>query len=186
VIFALFGVGCMMLLWPLAATLPAALLLIALAGIVDGPNLSATFGARQNWTPPELLGQIFTTAASLKVGAFSLGAALAGPVVIAFNARGALLLCAGMQFVAATAGIALGGLRKTGPPLNLQQDDRVDDERHAERHRPAVQVALDEGAAPEGPRTGAADAKRAREARVLARVQQHQEDQDDRDDDLRD
>ena len=31
---------------------------------------------------------------------------------------------------------------------------------------------------PNGPRTGAADAERAREAAVLARVQQHQEDQD--------
>jgi MFS family permease len=186
VIFAVFGVGCLMLLWPLASTLPAALLLIALAGIVDGPNLSATFGARQQWTPPDLLGQIFTTAASLKVGAFSLGAALAGPVVVTFHARGALIAAATMQFVAAGAGIALGGLRKTGPPLNLQQDDGVDDERDGEHDRPPIQVALDEGAATEGPRTGAADAKRAREARVLARVQEHQEDQDDRDDHLDD
>src|SRR4051794_5002530 len=89
-LLAIFGVGCLMLLWPLATTLPVALVLIALAGVVDGPNLAATFGARQRWTPPELLGQIFTTAASLKVGAFSLGAALAGPVVVALHARGAL------------------------------------------------------------------------------------------------
>jgi MFS family permease len=183
VIFAVFGVGCLMLLWPLAASLPAALVLIALAGIVDGPNLSATFGARQQWTPPELLGQIFTTAASLKVGAFSLGAALAGPVVVTFEARGALLVAAGMQFVAAAAGIALGGLRKIEPPdgLNLQQDDRVDDERDAERNRPAVQVALDERSAAERPGTRAADAEGAGETRVLARVQQHEEDQNDRD-----
>jgi MFS family permease len=181
VIFAILGVGCLMLLWPLAASLPAALVLIAFAGIVDGPNLSATFGARQRWTPPELLGQIFTTAASLKVGAFSLGAALAGPVVIAFHARGALLAAAAMQFVAVAAGIALGGLRETSPALDLQQDDRVDDERHAERHRPTVQVALDERAAAKraGPR--AADSEGTREPGVLARVQQHQEDQNDRD-----
>jgi MFS family permease len=155
VIFAIFGVGCLMLLWPLAASLPAALILIALAGVIDGPNLSATFAARQEWTPPELLGQIFTTAASLKVGAFSLGAALAGPVVVALHARGALLVAAAMQFIAVAAGIALGGLRKIEPSanapgglppdgLNLQQDDRVGDEGDAERHRPAVQVALDE------------------------------------------
>ena len=167
VIFAIFGVGCLMLLWPLAASLPAALILIALAGVVDGPNLSATFGARQQWTPPELLGQIFTTAASLKVGAFSLGAALAGPVVVALHARGALLVAAAMQFVAVAAGIALGGLRKIEPSANpsgglpersanpsdglpadgssdLQQDDRVGDESDPEPDRPAVQVALDE------------------------------------------
>jgi hypothetical protein len=147
---------------------------------VDGPNLAATFGARQRWTPPELLGQIFTTAASLKVGAFSLGAALAGPVVLAVDARGALLIAAAMQFVAVGAGIALGGLS------DFQEHDRVNDEQHAEHDRPAVQVALDERAAPEGPRTGAADAERAGEPRVLARVQQHQEDEDDRDDDLHD
>jgi MFS family permease len=193
VLAAVFGVGCLMLLWPLATTLPAALLLIALAGVVDGPNLSATFGARQRWTPPELLGQIFTTAASLKVGAFSLGAALAGPIVVTWGARGALLAAAGMQFVAVAVGIAVGGLRKTGPApkatpdgLYLQQDDRVDGERDAEHDGPAVQVALDEGTPAKGPRTGAADAKRTGEPRVLARVQQHEEDQDDRDDDLDD
>jgi MFS family permease len=181
VICAVFGVGCLMLLWPLAASLPAALLLIALAGVVDGPNLSATFGARQRWTPPELLGQIFTTAASLKVGAFSLGAALAGPVVVALHARGALLVAAAMQFVAVAAGIALGGLRATGPGLNLQEDDRVDDERDGERDRPAVQVALDERAAAKRSRARAADAEGTREARVLAGVQQDEEDQHDRD-----
>src|SRR3954447_16237678 len=140
VLTAITGVGCLMLLWPLAATLPAALLLIALTGFVDGPNLAATFGARQKWTPPDLLGQIFTTAASVKVGAFSIGAALAGPVVVALHARGALLVAAGMQFVAVAAGIALGGLKKMEPKpsanpsaglpadgLYLQQHDRVHD-----------------------------------------------------------
>jgi predicted MFS family arabinose efflux permease len=184
---AIFGVGCLMLLWPLATTLPAALFLIALAGLVDGPNLAATFAARQRWTPPELMGQIFTTAASLKVGAFSLGAALAGPVVVAFQARGALLVAAGMQFVAVAAGIALGGLSKTEPDgrvLDLKQDDRVDDERDREHDGPAVEVALDERPAPERSRAGATDAERPREPRVLTRVQQHEEDQDDRDDHL--
>ncbi len=192
VIFAIFGVGCLMLLWPLAASLPAALVLIALAGVMDGPNLSATFGARQRWTPPELLGQIFTTAASLKVGMFSLGAALAGPVVVTLHARGALLVAAGVQFVAVIAGIALGGLRRAEPSknpaaaspadgLNLQKEDGVDDQRDTERDGPAVQVALDEGAAAEGPRPCAADAEGAGKPRVLARVQQHEEDQDDRD-----
>jgi MFS family permease len=186
VLAAIFGVGCLMLLWPLATALPAALLLIALAGFVDGPNLSATFGARQRWTPPELLGQIFTTAASLKVGAFSLGAALAGPIVVAFNARGALLAAAAMQFVAVAAGIALGGLRKTDDlqlpgRLDLQEDDRVGHEQDPEHDRPAVEVALDERASAEGPRARAPDAEGTGEARVLARVQEHQEDQDNRD-----
>jgi predicted MFS family arabinose efflux permease len=195
VLTAIAGLGTMMLLWPLATTVPVALVLIALAGVVDGPNLAATFGARQRWTPPDLLGQIFTTAASLKVGAFSVGAALAGPAVVALGARGTLLAAAGAQFAAVAAGVALGGFRRTeaatGPlaglpadGLNLEQQNRVGDQRERESDRPAVQVALDQGATAEGPRTGAADAKRARESRVLARMQQHQEDQDDRDDHL--
>jgi hypothetical protein len=169
---AIFGVGCLMLLWPLAATLPVALLLIALTGLVDGPNLAATFGARQRWTPPDLLGQIFTTAVSLKVGAFSLGAALAGPVVVALNARGAILVAAAVQFVAVAAGIALGGLRTTEPSadpsaalaangLNLEQRDRVDDQRDREDDRPAVQVPLDQRSSAERPGARAADPERA-------------------------
>jgi hypothetical protein len=117
---------------------------------------------------------------------FSLGAALAGPVVVALDARGALLVAACVQFVAVAAGIAVGGLRKTGPPLNLQKDDGVDDERDSERDGPAVEVALDERAAAKRARARAADSERAREARVLAGVQQDEEDQDDRDQDLRD
>jgi MFS family permease len=200
VLGAITAVGCLMLLWPLAATLPAALLLIGLTGLVDGPNLSATFGARQRWTPPELLGQIFTTAASVKVGAFSVGAALAGPAVLALHARGALLVAAGVQFVAVAAGIALGGLRKTEAPAvpsanpsaglpadgpsYLQQNDRVHGHQHGEHDGPAIQVPLHQRAAPEGAGAGAADPERAREPRVLARVQQHEEDQDDADQDL--
>jgi MFS family permease len=187
VLFAIACVGTLMLLWPLAATVPAALVLILLTGLVDGPNLSATFGARQAWTPSDLLGQIFTTAASLKVGAFSLGAAVAGPLVVALHARGVLLVAATMQFVAVGAGIALGGLRATDPEraLDLQQQNRVDDERDREPDRPAVQVALDEGAAAERAGARTADAERAREPRILARVQQHEEDQDDGDEDLK-
>jgi hypothetical protein len=148
--------------------------------VADGPGLASTFGARQRWTPRELLGQIFTTAASLKVGAFAIGAACAGPAVNNLGARGTLLLAAGVQFAAVTAGFLLGRSRT----LDLEEDDRVDREGHGERDRPAVQVALDERAAPERARTGAADAERAREPAVLARVQEHQEDEDEADPDL--
>lgn len=106
VLGALAGVGCLMLLWPLAASLPAALALIALAGFADGPGLAATFAVRQRFAPPELHGQVFTTAASLKIGSFALGAALAGPLVVALGARGALVVVAAAQFAAVAAGWA--------------------------------------------------------------------------------
>jgi predicted MFS family arabinose efflux permease len=104
VLGSLTALGCLMLLWPLASAVPVALILIALAGFADGPNLSATFAARQRWTPRHLHGQIFTTAASVKVGSFAIGAALAGPVVVALGARGALVLAAFVQLAAAGTG----------------------------------------------------------------------------------
>jgi MFS family permease len=152
VIVALTTLGCTMLLWPLASSLPVALLLIAIAGVADGPNLSATFAVRQRWTPRALHGQIFTTAASLKVGSFSIGAAVAGPAVVSFGARATLVLTACAQLAAAAAGLLLSRgtpFRRTtaaveAPPLGLQQDEDVDDEGDREPDRPAVQVSLHE------------------------------------------
>jgi MFS family permease len=166
VLGALTALGCLMLLWPLASALPVALVLIALAGVADGPNLSATFAARQRWTPRELHGQIFTTAASVKVGAFAVGSALAGPAVVGLGADGALVLAACAQLAAAAAGWVFGRHPRAGPQVlrpaparsgaqrrpacsrpgllaDLQQDDDVDDERQREGDRPAVQVPLD-------------------------------------------
>ena len=185
VLGAITLVGCVMLLWPLAPSLAVALALIALAGIADGPGLAATFGARQRWTPPELMGQIFTTAASMKVGAFAVGAAFAGPAVNTLGPAGTLRLAAGVQFAAVAAGLGLGWTRGARGS-DLEEDDRVHRERDREPDRPAVQVALHQRSAPERARTGAADAERAREPAVLARVQQHQEDQHEADDDLHD
>ena len=209
---AIFGLGLVMLSWPLASSVPAALALIALGGLVDGPGLSAQFAARQRWTPSEMLGQIFTTAASMKVGAFAIGAAVAGPAVVALGAPGTIVLAGSLQIAAVGLGLLLGAAgepateqhtlgvappwtrarqtasatRAAARPLNLQQDDGVDEQRDAERDRPAVQVALDERAAAERARPGAADAERAREPGVLPRVQQHEEDQDHGDEHLQD
>jgi MFS family permease len=148
VLGALAALGALMLLWPLASALPVALALIALAGIADGPNLSATFAARQRWTPRALHGQIFTTAASVKVGSFALGAAVAGPVVVGLGARGALVVCACMQLAAAGAGALLARGAPASPAsedaLELYEDEAVESEHDRERDRPAVQVSLDQ------------------------------------------
>jgi hypothetical protein len=107
VVVALATFGALMLLWPLAAALPVMLALVALAAMADGPGLAATFAVRQQRVPADLYGQVFTTAAGLKVGAFSLGAALAGPVAIGLGSAEAILVAAAMQFAAAGAGAAL-------------------------------------------------------------------------------
>lgn len=107
VLWALALFGLLMLSWPLAASLPVALVLVAVAGMADGPGLAATFAVRQQWVPRSLHGQVFTTAASVKVGAFSAGAALAGPVVVAIGSEETLLVVAGAQFLAVAAGFVL-------------------------------------------------------------------------------
>src|SRR3954449_3621558 len=81
VVVSLVAFGVLMLPWPLASSLPVALVLVAVAALADGPGLAATFAVRQDWAPRDLQGQIFTTAAGVKVGAFALGAAVAGPLV---------------------------------------------------------------------------------------------------------
>ena len=57
-----------------AGTLTAMLL----AGIADGPQLAATFEVRHRESPERSRSQVFTTAASLKITACAIGAALAG------------------------------------------------------------------------------------------------------------
>jgi predicted MFS family arabinose efflux permease len=111
--FAAFGA--LMLLWPLASSVPVGMALVALAGLADGPALAAQFAVRQQTVPRELHGQVFTTAAGIKVGAFAVGAALAGPVVAEVGAADAIVLAAAAQVAAAALGTLL--LRLPGRAL---------------------------------------------------------------------
>jgi predicted MFS family arabinose efflux permease len=99
--------GLLMLLWPLADSLAVMLPLVALAATADGPALAATFAVRQQVVPPALYGQVFTTAAGLKVGAFSVGSALSGPLASALGSAETIVVAACVQLFAAAAGLAL-------------------------------------------------------------------------------
>jgi predicted MFS family arabinose efflux permease len=103
--YAVFGT--LMLAWPLAGTLPALLVLIAAAALADGPALAAQFAVRQQVVPPSLYGQVFTTAAGLKVGSFAMGAALAGPVATGLGSAEAMVVAAVAQMTAAVVGVTL-------------------------------------------------------------------------------
>ncbi|MFD5560723.1 MFS transporter [Kitasatospora griseola] len=81
----------------------------ALAGLGDGPLLTGLFAVRHREAPAHLRGQIFTTGASLKITAFALGAALAGP--LATHSVPATLAAA----AALTAATALVGPRAAEP-----------------------------------------------------------------------
>jgi predicted MFS family arabinose efflux permease len=100
--------GLVMAAWPLARSFPAALALVALAGLAEGPAFAATFATRQRWSPPSLRGQIFTTAASLKLGAFAVGSALAAPAVSRAGVAGALVAVGAVQLLAVALGHATG------------------------------------------------------------------------------
>ena len=106
--YATFGL--LMITWPLAGSLPVFLVLIALAALVDGPALTAQFAVRQQYVPPSLYGQVFTSAVGVKVGSFALGAALAGAVVTGLGSAEALMVAATLQIVAAVVGVTLMSL----------------------------------------------------------------------------
>lgn len=79
---------------------------IAVAGLADGPQLSAVFAVRHREAPARLRAQVFTTAASLKLAAGALGAALAGH--LASSPPLVLMVAAATQAAALLAFLALG------------------------------------------------------------------------------
>ena len=108
------GFGVIALLWPLASSLPVALVLVSLAGIADGPGLTATFSVRQEQVPPDLYGQVFSTASSMKIGSFAVGSALAGPLVVSIGAHGTIIVCAVTSLAAAALALALLAAKPVG------------------------------------------------------------------------
>jgi hypothetical protein len=66
---------------------------------------------------------------------------------------------------------------------DLQQDDRVGEQKNREDDRPAIEISLHQRAATERARS-AADAERPRESSVLAGVHEHEQDEHHGDDDL--
>ncbi|MFF4547773.1 MFS transporter [Streptomyces sp. NPDC001406] len=88
----------------LAASGRPAVLVVALliAGIGEGPQLTALFAVRHREAPEQLRGQIFTTGASLKITGFAVGAAVAGPIAT-WSLPGALAVAACVAVLAALA-----------------------------------------------------------------------------------
>ncbi|MDG4825860.1 MFS transporter [Asanoa sp. WMMD1127] len=83
-----------------APTLPLALAAATAGGVAVGPMLAATLAVRQQSAPGRRYGQVVATAASIKVGAFALGAAATGPVTGWLPPRGVVLLVGLVQLVA--------------------------------------------------------------------------------------
>ena len=71
---------------------------VALGGAGEGPQLTALLAVRHRETPAHLRGQVYTTAASLKIAGLAAGAALAGPLA-GWSVTGCLLIAAGSELV---------------------------------------------------------------------------------------
>jgi MFS family permease len=83
---------------------------VALAGAGEGPQLTALFAVRHRETPASLRGQVYTTAASVKIAGLAAGAALAGPLA-GWSVTGCLLIAAGTELCAAAAYLAARSTR---------------------------------------------------------------------------
>ena len=90
----------------LMPNLPLALVVTAVAGFFEGPLLAVTLNLRQRCAPVHLRTQVFTTAASMKIGAFSIGSALAGVTAAALGPRGLLAVAGGGQLLSLLLGLA--------------------------------------------------------------------------------
>ena len=80
---------------------------VALGGAGEGPQLTALFAVRHRESPEHMRGQIFTTAASLKIGGLAAGAALAGTLA-GRSVTACLLIAAGFEVAAAAAYVLIG------------------------------------------------------------------------------
>jgi MFS family permease len=96
-----------------AAVAPGWLVVLAVAvgGAGEGPQLTALFAVRHRETPEHMRGQVFTTAASLKIGGMAAGAALAGPLA-GRSVTSCLLIAAGIELCAASAYLLTGRREK--------------------------------------------------------------------------
>ena len=94
-----------------APTFLAALVLVAVAGALEGPTLASTLAVRAAHSPADMQTQVVTTAASLKFGGFAVGSAVTGLVVASYGVRAGLLGLAAMQVVALVLGLLARGRR---------------------------------------------------------------------------
>ncbi len=98
------------------------LLAVAVGGVGDGPQLTALFAVRHRDSPPHMRGQVFSTAASLKIAGLSAGAALAGPLV-GWSLTGCLLAAAGTELCAAAIYLVTGPTRRQQPGSTRQDTE---------------------------------------------------------------
>lgn len=106
--WALAGTGAALAAAAFAPSVAVTAALFALAGVCDGPLLTATLRIRAQYAPDGVRTQVFTLGAGLKVTAASTGAALVGivadaPAAALLTGIAGLLLAAALLHVVAVA-----------------------------------------------------------------------------------
>ena len=97
---------------------------VAVVGVGEGPQLTALFAIRHREAPEHMRGQIYTTAASLKIAGLAAGAALAGPLA-GRSVTSCLLIAAGIELCAAAAYLLTGRRGKAGEGTASPVADRA-------------------------------------------------------------
>jgi MFS family permease len=90
----------------------------AIAGVAEGPQLTALFAIRHCEAPEHVRAQVFTTAASVKITGLAAGAALAGPLAT-WSLPACLSAAAVVQIAAATTYLRRSEGHRLGAPLHL-------------------------------------------------------------------
>jgi MFS family permease len=102
----------------LAATGHLPVVAAALAGIAEGPQLTALFAIRHREAPEHVRAQVFTTAASVKITGLAAGAALAGPLAT-WSLPACLSTAAAVQLGAAATYLRRSERHRLRAPLDL-------------------------------------------------------------------
>lgn len=100
-----------------APSMAWATMIFVVAGVSEGPVFAATLMLRQREAPPDRLGQVNTTAGSLKIGASAVGAALTAASAAAIGPVGLVLAIGAFQVAGAGVGLLL---------LKVPRDKSVD------------------------------------------------------------
>ncbi|MFG2890620.1 MFS transporter [Streptomyces sp. NPDC048248] len=143
---ALFGTGFALAGAALVPSLTACAALFAVAGLCDGPLLTATLRIRAAHAPPAARAQVFTLGAGLKITAAACGAALAGlvaalPPPVLLLCIATLQLCAGLLYV--------GLRRRTGGGITGLRTGTEQGEHHPATRQPSPHPRLEAGPAPQ-------------------------------------
>ena len=120
---------------------------VAVTGIGEGPQLTALFAIRHREAPEHMRGQIYTTAASLKIAGLAAGAALAGPLA-GRSVTTCLLVAAGAEVCAAAVYLL------TGPGRVMRAGATTAEPEAPEPGEPAAEPAPEPGGSAAGPSNG--------------------------------